>query len=878
LSKPNFQAALPAIVALATTISFTNLANAQGSPEEITVTARKSEESLQDVPISITAFGAEQILELGAQSNDDIARMTVNFSTMSQIGRRLDRPVVRGMASPAIFGEPNASYFVDGVYVSGSIAAATLGPIERVEILRGPQSTQFGRATFSGAVNYVTRKPTNEFSSEVLVRGGNNDARFVSGWVSGPIVRDKLLGFASFSWDKWGGEWNNNLQEGDASNAVSFENPPQQADYSKLGKTDTKQALGKLIWNITDTSDLTFKVGYLKGEDSHYPQLIVETDELNCFVPGQDIDAWDPARPDENLNFLTSPGQYCGQLDTEGRDIRLNIPDINEGMEANHNGFLFGQPGTVATAEKAGLDREQINLLLEFNQDIGDWSFTARGAYNTDELATAYDLEGTEKRYLNGLFHFYEEVDREDYSLDLSVRSPAENRLRGSLGVYYFNYEEEARQKSFFGLFQGEISDPRKGTTENAAVFGSLEYDLSDFWTFTAEARYAKDTKKMQSPNVCDYDDWNYPDLDPPVPPPYSTYDGEGIWKDPNNPVGHEETTKALTPRFTLRYQGWDNAMVYLLAAKGNKPGAFNNGVYQDGRNGCQTQLLYNGGQQHRLVRQGGEVVGINSQDVEAIAFVEEETAWTWEIGTKASWLENRITTNFAAFYISWDNLTAFETRGLEINGWPGISQSLGLNAGKATVSGLELETTFALTDKLFATFAYGYNDGEYVEYASKNYAETTGEGLNFGGYTVAGNPIVNWDPTVNNRKGAQIPNSSKHNVVTSLAYNDQFTADLGWFARTDYVWESKKYTSGTNFEQIPERQLWNGRVGLEHEAWRAAIFVNNILDEQTASAIIGFPRLGEPNNAGGTVPNGYSLTPTPGRQYGLEVLLRFGD
>ena len=88
----------------------------------------------------------------------------------------------------------------------------------------------------------------------------------------------------------------------------------------------------------------------------------------------------------------------------------------------------------------------------------------------------------------------------------------------------------------------------------------------------------------------------------------------------------------------------------------------------------------------------------------------------------------------------------------------------------------------------------------------------------------------------------------------------------------------NRQSTSGTNFEEIPERKLWNARVGLEHINWRLALFVNNILDQQTPSAIVGFPRLGEPENEGGTIPNGYALTPTPGIQYGLEAVLRFGN
>lgn len=843
-------AALPVLAAFLASAISSYPAQAQ-SLEELTVTARKSEESLQDVPISITAFSADQLLDIGAYNNDDVARMTVNFNTVSQIGRRLDRPVIRGMAAPATFGEPNASYFIDGAYVSGTISAATLGPVERVEILRGPQSAQFGRATFSGAVNYVTRKPTNEFTGETFVRAGDNETRQVSAWASGPIVRDKLMYFGSLSWDKYGGEWNNNLQDGQATpGEPTFSDPPQEGDTRDLGETDTRQAVGKLMWAVTDSADLTFKLGYLKGDDDHYPQLVVETDELNCFVPGEDISRLDE-NGDFNLNYFTSAGQICGVIDEKNRENRLNLPDLEQGMTAStyNREFLpngepnpnYLNPQYKSSGEKVGLQREQWNALLEYSQDFNEWNMTARAAWNKDQLNTSYDLDGTEGRPLVGLFSFYEDQLREDSSFELRFASPLENRLRGSFGVYYFDFEETAKQKSNVGLAQGQINRPTVSTTENIAAFGAFDYDLTEKLTFTAEVRYAEDTKQIESPNVCD---------DPDSP-----------YYDPNTPITHKETTEAWTPRLTLNYATTDTAMVYFQVAKGNKPGAFNRAIYSDFRDGCQTQELYYGNPE---------------EGIEPIAFVEEENAWTWEVGAKTSWLDNRIIANLAVFFIDWDNLTAFETRFITISGLA-APQSLGLNAGNAEVKGLELETTFAITDKLIAKFAYGYNNGQYTEYASKSYADTTGVGLVQTGLRPNGDPIIAWDSSVNNLKGAQIPNSPKHNVVTSLAYNDQFTADLGWFARTDFFYDSKKYTSGTNFEQIGERKSWNARVGLDHSIWRLSLYVNNILDEQTPSAIIGFPRLLERNNAG-VPPNGYLLSPTPGRQVGLEAVLRFGS
>lgn len=160
---------VPALVASAQSVEGPPAAEAADSDiatiPEIMVTARKREETLQDVPLSVAAFDSAQLQGMGLTSDYDVANFTIGFQTLQQTGRDVDRPIIRGMSNPPTRGEPNASYFIDGMFVAGSIATATTSAVERVEILRGPQSAQFGRATFSGAINYVTKKPTETFEA-----------------------------------------------------------------------------------------------------------------------------------------------------------------------------------------------------------------------------------------------------------------------------------------------------------------------------------------------------------------------------------------------------------------------------------------------------------------------------------------------------------------------------------------------------------------------------------------------------------------------------------------------------------------------------------------------------------------------------------------
>ena len=116
-------------------------------------------------------------------------------------------------------GNQNASFFVDGVFVANSIASTTIDALERIEVVRGPQAALFGRATFAGAINYITKRPSDEHEGQLNGKVGSHEDYKVSAWMSGPIVDDKLFYFIAGNWDYYGGEWKNNLEPNTANNA-----------------------------------------------------------------------------------------------------------------------------------------------------------------------------------------------------------------------------------------------------------------------------------------------------------------------------------------------------------------------------------------------------------------------------------------------------------------------------------------------------------------------------------------------------------------------------------------------------------------------------------------------------------------------------------
>ncbi|HSN70599.1 MAG TPA: TonB-dependent receptor plug domain-containing protein, partial [Steroidobacteraceae bacterium] len=206
--------------------------------EEILVTARKVEESLQDAPVAVSAFTSATIEQRGITGVDDIARFTPGLSFSQAFGRNTDRPVVRGQSNVLAgvqFGvESGTAYFIDGVYYPGDIQALDFNSLERVEVVKGPQSALYGRNTYAGAINFITKDPTNELSGSVEATVAEFEEYEVSGSLSGALIDDKLLARINLRHYEYGGEYRNTLT-GD-----------------KVGQEETDSAALTLVWNASE--------------------------------------------------------------------------------------------------------------------------------------------------------------------------------------------------------------------------------------------------------------------------------------------------------------------------------------------------------------------------------------------------------------------------------------------------------------------------------------------------------------------------------------------------------------------------------------------------------------------------------------------------
>lgn len=394
--------------------------------EEIVVTARKRTESLVDVPISISAFSADTIAAAGMTSIKDVARFTPNFSFAESFGRTFERPVIRGMSN--ILGEPNAGIFIDGVFVSGAISTTELQNLERVEVIKGPQSALYGRATFAGAVNYVTKKPSNDPQGRVSATLAQHDEYEVAASHSGPLIADRLFYFVSARHYEYGGEYENRGPGG-----------------GTVGGEQTQSLTGSLRLTPVEWLEANLRVAYSEDDDAHIPNSLQLSGANNCFIP---------------------QGTYfCGAL-TAPDFVALNLD-------------LLPDPG---------MRRETLRSHLIVEADIGGHTLTSSTATFREDEENQRDADGVPQNILGGAFLQVSQAEREDFAQELRLASPTDRAFRWLVGGYYYEKTTDARTTTLNTTGPITSTSPPEEVL-NYALFGFLEYDFTPRLTATAELR-----------------------------------------------------------------------------------------------------------------------------------------------------------------------------------------------------------------------------------------------------------------------------------------------------------------------------------------------------------------------------------------------------
>jgi iron complex outermembrane receptor protein len=279
----------------ATSVGFVpTVALAQATLEEVVVTARKREESLQETPVAVSAFTGEGLTGLGVNNISDLTRVVPNVDMYSGNGTTGNANVfIRGIGArnTGVNFDSGVGIYVDGVYVSRADGAVLDNvDVQSVQVLRGPQGTLFGKNTTGGAILYTTNKPDEEYGGHALVRVGNYNQLDSQLTVNVPLMADKLMSRFSLYQTKQDGYVHSEIPDGLPPQAVG--NMPLIED--EFNDTDRWGGQGQLRWIASD--ELLFDLNYNYGKTDQKAR------GQNCeVVPGIEGTGWQANLQDANI-------------------------------------------------------------------------------------------------------------------------------------------------------------------------------------------------------------------------------------------------------------------------------------------------------------------------------------------------------------------------------------------------------------------------------------------------------------------------------------------------------------------------------------------------------------------------------------------------
>ncbi len=421
--------------------------------EEVIVTAERRAQDAQDVPIALTIIGGSEISPSGISSISDVALKTPNL-TFTQFNIGEPQLFLRGLGTTidSAGADPTVSVFIDDVYVGRSAGATSdLYDLERIEVLRGPQGTLYGRNVTGGAISIVTKRPSNEFEAKLGVTVGNYGLTVLRGLVDGPIG-DNLAGNLSFSKrDRDGYAYSNRSGQ-------------------ELDDADNFSLRGKLLWDISDNTELLLGFDYSTDDNNGQCRNLTKLDN--------------PAG-DHNAGGVFVPVLKQIKADTNSEDPRTCAMTIEQYAERD----VFGL---------------SARLQMEFTNDL---SLTSITAYRELEYSWLQELGGLDSPPNLLSVEDNEGDDADQISQEFRLTKDGD-RLFWVAGAYYFkeNVDRFANVPIFFGpgspVAPGALLDRswlQSATNTSMALFGQVVWSMTDALALTLGGRHTWDEKEMDN-------------------------------------------------------------------------------------------------------------------------------------------------------------------------------------------------------------------------------------------------------------------------------------------------------------------------------------------------------------------------------------------
>ena len=617
--------------------------------EEVLVTARRRAENLQDVPMAIQAISAETLQSAGIRDLREITNRIpgVTFSLASAVDAEI---FIRGIGTDieGAAADSPIGIFVDGVYMSRNTGAfVDLFDLQRVEVLKGPQSLRFGKNTVGGLIHYVTKRPTDQLEASFEVKTGNYGSLDLAASATGPI--NDTTGFTISA--------SSQKRDGFSQNTVG-------GDEEDI---DAQSLRGSLVFNPSDKLSVRVAVDATKRDDGGR--------WINVTTPG-------------DSSAVTYNGFFAPSID--------GLPGF---VLPNRNApFMNSNPRRGARNLDGFTDVDLVGGSLTFEWDTGPGTLTSITALRDGELSSLQDdcgmywnfpgnVNGVPQNnpneenvftYLNTVPDCFFAVGKTDnvsqFSQELRYSWNANDRTRWSVGAFYLTEEIDREETigfsfpdfsaitnfAFYGPAgvsetQGVSNAFTSSDSDNLGIFGEVNFDINENLELNAGVRYAEDDKDLTVTRFGQT-------FDSPIEGGRFTVKDSNSWD-------------AWLPEISLTYTTAANNTIYGRLARGYKPGGYT-----------------------------GEGAG---NPADAIVSFDPEFSTSFEVGSKMVLSEGRARLNIAAHYTEYEDLQTQQFVQVEPTRPP---DNFVVNATEGTVAyGIEADFEARLTEslKVFGNYAF---------------------------------------------------------------------------------------------------------------------------------------------------------------------------
>jgi iron complex outermembrane receptor protein len=842
--------------------------------EEVVVTARKREENLQDVPLAVTAISAEALQREGIKDIEGIIDRDPSLGFDRGIAPYDTRIVIRGLSPTR--GRPNVATLVDGIDVSSEAIGVAGGSllinprlvdIERIEIVKGPQSALYGRSAFAGAISYITKDPEDVVGGEVSAEYADNNEYEVKASLSMPLTDTLGVRINGYKFDDAGFHKSITGQEvggGDGmGGSLSIKWEPTdgyslkfRAEYSDDHFAPPAQAFvpfnGTTAVPAAASSCRTYAIPNPAGGAA----LVATGPVIDASCPFVDANA---ALPANTINlvrlFETASGNLGYYDDMNMLSFRGQMVG-SRGLRVTYNKDFTRSTDGVNAPDFIGTDRQVLRLSAVQDYQASFGTFASLTGYTKADVDTDFDFDKTDRTSIQQTIKTYGIT--EQFSQELRFTSDFEAPLQFIAGAQYWTERADQfdRNITVFGagtacvlLVAGppgtpprcaQLLGPPGGATftstdvsrymddadrlrqpsltrrfvDHQSLYLEFEWEIADSLMFIGEARYVDEDNTVSGPITAGNQGPGTVilcgatgDCRNAAAIPYPAQPGApGSFASPPQ-IGRNEFKRNdsyVTPKATLQWRPSADLNVYGSYSEGRKPGGF----------GTLTVSAF----------------GLpNRADVE----FESEKIKVYEIGAKWVSEDRRVLVNGAAF------LQDFTDK--QVSTQVIVGNTLGnriTNAGGGELQGLEVTSQWRVSDSL----TVGLGVTHFLKYEFTDYTTLTSgpaEIARVGNCTPV-TTLVTAGATTSAQTTCSVDRSGnkfEDTPETAAAFNLSYRRPLGdagryWFADADYNYVGERYLEDDNSIWLEAYSNINLRFGVGGDRWTATLFVDNATDD----------------------------------------------